>query len=117
MKFYKNKETKEAIIVKDEEIVDDSLVLIKAFEVDGAVEKHVPVYEVKDNKINVKVGEIAHPMSEEHYIMWIALINGEEVTKVDLKPTDEAVATFDYIPGAEVYAYCNLHGLWKTDIK
>ena len=49
--------------------------------------------------------------------MWIALINGEEVTKVDLKPTDEAVATFDYIPGAEVYAYCNLHGLWKTDIK
>ena len=40
---------------------------------DGALEKHVPVYEVKDGKVTVTIGSVAHPMTEEHYIEWVSL--------------------------------------------
>ena len=90
---------------------------LKSRSVDASVEKHVPYCEVKDNKINVSVGEILHPMSEEHYIMWIALVSGGEIIKINLKPGDAPEGMFDYKEDATIYSYCNLHGLWKVDIK
>lgn len=56
-------------------------------------------------------------MEEEHYIIWIALVHDNEIVKVELKPNDKPEAVFPYISNAEIYAYCNLHGLWKTDLK
>ena len=84
---------------------------------DGAREKHVPVYEVKDNIVHVKVGEVAHPMIPEHYIEWIVLQTKNGVQRKELNPGDKPEACFALCDGDEVeavYAYCNLHGLWKA---
>lgn len=84
---------------------------------DAAVEKHVPVYEVKDNKVEVKVGSVEHPMVEEHFIEWIAVQTNEGSQHKALKPTDKPEACFALCEGEKVeavYAYCNLHGLWRA---
>ncbi len=85
--------------------------------VDAAVEKHVPVYEVKDNKVIVTVGSTEHPMLPEHYIEWIALETKQGNQRKALKAGDEPKACFALCEGDEVvsvYAYCNLHSLWKA---
>ncbi len=84
---------------------------------DASVEKHVPVYEVKDGKVLVTVGSAEHPMLPEHYIEWIALQTKAGNQRKALKPGDEPKACFPICDGDEVdavYAYCNLHGLWKS---
>ena len=84
---------------------------------DGAVEKHVPVYEVNDGKVVVTVGSVAHPMLEEHYIEWVALQTKYGNQRKALKPGDEPKVCFSICEGDEVvavYEYCNLHGLWKA---
>ena len=83
---------------------------------DGAVEKHVPVYTVEGNIVNVTVGSVEHPMLEEHYIQWIALQTKNGNQRVVLKPGDAPKAKFALVDGDEVvavYEYCNLHGLFK----
>ena len=84
---------------------------------DGAREKHVPVYEVNGSTVLVKVGEVAHPMIPEHYIEWIVLQTKNGVQSRELKPGEKPEAIFALCEGDEVvavYAYCNLHGLWKA---
>ncbi len=84
---------------------------------DAAVEKHVPVLEVKDNKAYVTVGEVIHPMTEAHFIEWIAIETKNGNQRKTLTPTDEPKAVFPLLEGDEVlavYAYCNLHSLWKA---
>ncbi|MBR4461527.1 MAG: desulfoferrodoxin Dfx [Erysipelotrichaceae bacterium] len=84
---------------------------------DAAVEKHVPVYEVKDNKVYVTVGEVEHPMLAEHYIEWIAIQTKNGNQRKALNPEEEPKAVFAILEDDEVlavYAYCNLHGLWKA---
>ena len=85
---------------------------------DDGQEKHVPVIEKTDSKVIVKIGEIAHPMTEEHHIEWIELETKTNTQKVFLKITDEPKAEFDTredIVRARVY--CNIHGLWKKDMQ
>lgn len=85
--------------------------------VDAAAEKHVPVYKQDGDKIYVTVGEVEHPMLEEHYIEWIAVQTDAGVYRKVLKPGDEPKACFALCCGEKleaVYAYCNLHGLWKA---
>lgn len=85
---------------------------------DAAVEKHVPVVDIKSNSVEVSVGSVMHPMEEEHYIMWIYLETNRGGQIKYLNPGEDAMATFllnDEKPKA-VYAYCNLHGLWKKEI-
>ena len=84
---------------------------------DAALEKHVPVYEKDGDEIVVKVGEVEHPMTSEHYIKWIALIKDDMIIKVSLKPESKPEVRFPYISGSEIYAYCNLHGLWKNIVE
>lgn len=91
--------------------------LLVANTVDAAVEKHVPVYEVVDNELVVNVGEVEHPMSEEHYIMWVLLVTDNRSYRVELKPNDKPVVKLPYVENSTLYAYCNLHGLWKNEIK
>lgn len=83
---------------------------------DAAVEKHVPVYEVKDGKVYVKVGEVEHPMVEAHYIEWISVQTNKGIQRKALSPEDKPEAVFAILEDETVeavYAYCNLHGLWK----
>ena len=90
---------------------------IKAGEMDASVEKHVPVFEVKDDKVYVTIGSVNHPMEEAHYIEWVALKTKFGNQRKALKPGDEPKVVFPLLPGDEVeavLAYCNLHGLWKA---
>lgn len=85
---------------------------------DGAGEKHVPVIERDGQTVTVKVGSVAHPMLEAHYIQWIALETAQGMQRKTLKPGDEPKAVFALAEGDEpvaAYEYCNLHGLWKAD--
>ena len=86
---------------------------------EAAGEKHLPVVTVEDGAVHVNVGEVSHPMLEEHYIEWIYLETEHGGQRRILKPGENPEATFctgDDKPVA-VYAYCNLHGLWMTEIK
>lgn len=83
---------------------------------DGAAEKHVPVYEVKNNIVNVQIGSVPHPMEEKHYIEWVALETKFGNQRKELKPGQEPKVSFALLPGDEViavYEYCNIHSLWK----
>ena len=84
---------------------------------DGALEKHVPVYDIVYNEIIIKVGETIHPMEEKHYIMWISLVTDDMIIRKNLKPGDEPIVKLPYIKGAIIYEYCNLHGLWKNIVE
>ena len=84
---------------------------------DGAFEKHIPVYEVKDNIVTVTVGEVIHPMMENHYIEWIALETNYGNQRKVLKPGEAPVAKFALLEGEKVIRvveHCNLHGLYAT---
>jgi superoxide reductase len=83
--------------------------------VDAAQEKHVPVIEIGADSITVKVGSVAHPMADEHYIEWIELIADGKVYRQNLQPGNVPQATFPVI-GQSVSAreYCNLHGHWTA---
>lgn len=85
--------------------------------VDASKEKHVPVVERSGNVVTVKVGSVAHPMVEEHYIGWVALETKLGNQRKELPHTGEPKASFALLDGDEVvaaYAWCNLHGLWKA---
>ena len=84
---------------------------------DGAVEKHVPVVTVEGNKVTVTVGSVEHPMAPEHYIEWIALETAKGSQRKALNPGEPPCAEFilsDDDSCVAAYAYCNLHGLWKS---
>lgn len=83
--------------------------------VDAAKEKHVPVIEVGNGTVTVKVGSVTHPMEEKHYIEWIELIADGKVYRQNLAPGAAPEAVFS-VTAASVTAreYCNLHGLWSA---
>lgn len=86
--------------------------------VDAATEKHVPVISVEGNKVTVTVGEVEHPMAEEHFIEWITLETQEGNQRKELKPGSKPQAVFmlaETDKAVAAYAYCNLHGLWKAE--
>ena len=87
---------------------------------EAATEKHIPVVEINGNIAKVTVGEVLHPMEEEHYIEWIYLETNKGIKRVNLKPGDEPVVSFTLAEDETVssaYAYCNLHGLWLKELK
>ena len=91
---------------------------LEAGVVEASHEKHIPVVTVDGNTVSVAVGSIEHPMAEEHSILWIYLETDKGGQRKSLEVGKPPVATFaltDEKPVA-VYAYCNLHGLWKADV-
>ena len=85
--------------------------------VDASVEKHLPVVTVLDETtIKVEVGSVAHPMLPEHHIAFIYIETENGGIRVDLKDKPEAVISLGNERAVAVYEYCNLHGLWKTEL-
>lgn len=83
--------------------------------VDAAKEKHVPVIEKVDGGVKVKVGEVAHPMADDHYIEWIEIIADGKTVRQFLNPGETPEATFTVTANqVTARAYCNLHGFWKA---
>lgn len=86
--------------------------------VEASSEKHIPIYAIDDNKVFVMVGEVEHPMQPEHFIEWIA-IETEQGSQIKYLSTgDKPAASFSIGSNDKliaVYAYCNLHGLWKNE--
>ena len=91
---------------------------LEAGVVEASHEKHIPVVTVEGNTVRVNVGSVTHPMSEEHHIAWVYLQTNRGGQRKCLDVTAAPEVTFalaDETPVA-VYAYCNLHGLWKTEL-
>lgn len=86
--------------------------------VDASLEKHVPVVSIKENIITVEIGAVEHPMTEEHHIQWIYLETKNGGQRKCLKINDKPTVSFSLVDdeAVAVYAFCNLHGLWKKEI-
>jgi len=87
--------------------------------VEAATEKHLPVISVSGDTVQVDVGSVPHPMLEAHSIQWIYLETQRGGQRKNLAPGEEPKAVFS-VQGDEAvaaFAYCNLHGLWKTELK
>jgi superoxide reductase len=82
--------------------------------VDAAREKHVPVKENVAGGVKVKVGSVAHPMEEKHYIEWIEIVSGGKAYRQFLEPGQAPEAVFPVEGDFTAREYCNLHGLWKS---
>ena len=87
--------------------------------VEASAEKHLPDVSVFDGKLEVAIGSIPHPMEEAHHIEFVYVeteCGGQrKCLKVGQEP--KVVFRFEEDKPIAVYAYCNLHGLWKTEIK
>ena len=86
--------------------------------VEASGEKHIPAVTVEEGAVHVTIGSVEHPMVDVHYIEWVYLQTENGGQRINLKPNQEPKVTF--LLGSEkpvaVYAYCNLHGLWKTEL-
>ena len=83
---------------------------------DASVEKHVPVYTVEGDTVRVTIDSVPHPMQPEHFIEWVSLQTKAGNQRKALAPGQEPKVCFRLCEGDEVeavYAYCNLHSLWK----
>ena len=75
-----------------------------------------PVIEKVQGGMTVKVGSVAHPMEEKHYITWIEVIADGKAYRQFLKPGDAPEAYFPITSeNIIVREYCNLHGLWRAE--
>ncbi|MBE5799037.1 MAG: desulfoferrodoxin [Clostridiales bacterium] len=86
--------------------------------VEASGEKHIPVATVEDGIVTVNVGSVDHPMQTAHFIEWVQLSTENGLQRKYLKPGDAPQITFALCgeKPLAVYAYCNLHGLWKTEL-
>ena len=87
--------------------------------VEASTEKHLPVISVSGSGIDVQIGSVLHPMAEDHHISFVYVETENGGQRKCLKTGDEPKLSFSFINDKPiaVYAYCNLHGLWKTEIK
>ena len=86
--------------------------------VEASTEKHIPAVKVSKNAVEVNVGSVDHPMMDVHWIEWVQLVTNKGSYRKWLNPGDVPKVNFllDNEKPVEVYAYCNLHGLWKTEL-
>lgn len=85
---------------------------------DAAVEKHVPVATIDGNIVTVDIGSVPHPMTEEHYINWVYVQTEKGGQRKNFAPGDKPTVRFALTDDDKVeivFAYCNIHGLWKAE--
>lgn len=81
-------------------------------------EKHTPVVVLHDHTVTVTTGSNEHPMTDEHYIEWIALETEEGIQIKRLRPNMPPTAVFAMAEGDRyraAYSFCNLHSLWQSE--
>lgn len=123
-RFFKCNHCKNIIVMVEDKGVPvvccgEKMQEMKANTSDGASEKHVPVVEKQGSQVKVIVGDVTHPMLEEHHIAWIYLHTNQGGQLKYLNPTGAPEAVFALAEGEEAiaaYEYCNLHGLWKKEL-
>lgn len=84
--------------------------------VEASAEHHIPVFKKHGHKVKICVGDVPHPMTSDHHIEWICMVTDRNIYWTDVSKCEEATACFRIESGecvAAVYAYCNLHRLWK----
>ena len=86
--------------------------------VEASGEKHIPVVSYKDDVVSVNVGSVDHPMVDEHFIQWVYVETekGGQLKKLSSGDAPHVLFNVAGDKATAVYAYCNLHGLWKTEI-
>ena len=94
------------------ECCGEKMEIVKANSVDASAEKHIPNYEIVNDKIIVTVN---HVMEEDHYIEWIMVDYGDSYFIKEFKPGDEPKVIVDYKTGMKAYSYCNKHSLWVNE--
>lgn len=118
MKFFECKKCGKVLAVANDEIDltnVEGFVEIKPNTTEAAKEKHIPVVTRIGNLVRVSVGEVTHPMLDNHYIGWVILQTKFGNQRRELHPGQEPVVEFALVDGDEVtnaISYCNLHGLW-----
>jgi superoxide reductase len=98
----------------------EEMTLLQPKSMDLGNEKHLPVVErLATDQIRVSVGSVIHPMTHEHWIQWILVAQESSYQIKTFEPSDTPVWTFDIMAGqsSKVYEFCNLHGLWVTEIQ
>ena len=86
--------------------------------VEASGEKHIPVVTIDGDLLTVNVGSVNHPMEDVHHIEWVQIVTEDGIQRKMLHPGAAPNVVF-HLGGAKpvaVYAYCNLHGLWKTEL-
>ena len=123
IKFYLCQHCKNvAIKVVDSQVplvcCGEKMVELIPMQSDGALEKHLPVLSFDGDKLTVTVGEVLHPMMENHYINFIVVELKDGYIIKHLNPTSQPIATFNVNKAdvVAVYEYCNLHGLYKVEM-
>lgn len=120
LKFYKCSHCGQIVeMIKDKNVpiicCGEKMQELIAGTVEASREKHIPVWKQDGEDIVVSVGSIEHPMIPEHYIEWVVIETDNSVIRVELKPHDKPTVKVN-VEGRSVnsvYAYCNLHGLWR----
>ncbi|MBQ7879586.1 MAG: desulfoferrodoxin [Clostridia bacterium] len=115
LKFYRCEKCGKVLIV-NHELNLEQFKEIKPFDTEGAAEKHIPVVKKACRELIVTVGEVLHPMTAEHSIEWVLVEkeNGYEIKYLEAGATPEVRFPVKSGEVKAVYAYCNLHGLWKA---
>ena len=86
--------------------------------VEASGEKHIPEVKVGDGYVEVNVGSVDHPMVDVHWSEGVQLVTDKGSYRKWLNPGQAPNVRF-LVRGEQpvaVYAYCNLHGLWKTEL-
>ena len=92
---------------------------IEAGVVEASAEKHIPEINVRGNDVEVKVGAVEHPSTDEHFIEWVSLETKQGNQRKLIgkgKPNSVIFRIADGDKVLRAYAYCNLHGLWEKEI-
>lgn len=117
MKIYQCEKCKK-IVVSNEELSLAGYVELQAGVTDASLEKHVPVVSARGESVKVDIGSVAHPMTAEHLIEWV-LLETQQGYQIKYLAADSAPVCEFALAGGDklvaVYAYCNLHGLWKAE--
>ncbi len=120
MKIYRCKKCKniiESLVGSTDKLCcDEKMELLLSNTVDAAIEKHLPKLVRTGNEVKINIGEITHPMTEEHYIQFVIIREGNKITRYDLVPGDSLEFNTLTENSVEVFSYCNLHGLWMSQI-
>ncbi|MCI8327212.1 MAG: desulfoferrodoxin [Lachnospiraceae bacterium] len=121
MKFFRNLQYKSVAmeLTKGEEGKSLTYEEMTAGDSDAATEKHVPVVTKNGQKLTVDIGSVPHPMQAEHSILWVAVETNLGGHWINLSPEKDPRAEIELQSGEEaktVYIYCDLHGLWKTEM-